>query len=140
MPMTPQEFNNSRARADSILDDRLVTVSDLTSTIKTDSEEDDSQSRPTTRKQDKKNEPRLKTDHITIQVIAKTLNYLPFYSVLTPSVRHYIAERVSVESYLPMERVEMLDPLKALDFIYVASGQIEFLLESIINPQFLQGS
>ena len=70
-------------------------------------------------------------------MIAKTLNYLPFYGVLTPSIRHYIAERVSVESYLPMERVEVLDPLKKLDFLYVASGQIEFMLESIINPAFL---
>ena len=40
---------------------------------------------------------------------------------------------------MPMERVEVLDPLKKLDFLYVASGQVEFLLESIINPIFLQG-
>ena len=78
------------------------------------------------------NETRLKTNHITIQTIVRTLNYLPFYGVLTPAIRHYIAERVSVESYLPMERIDVNDPLNKLDFLFVANGSIEFLLENLV--------
>ena len=52
--------------------------------------------------------------------------------MLTPPIRHYIAERVSVESYLPMERIEVSDPLNKLDFIFVANGSIEFLLDNLI--------
>ena len=81
---------------------------------------------------------RLKTDHITIEMISKTLGYLPFYSVLTPAIRHYIAERVQVESYLPMERIVVEDPLNKLDFLYIAAGSIEFLLDNIINPSHLK--
>ena len=123
-----------------LLDERLVTVSDMTSTIRSDSELSQGGA-PTVRPVNMApfinpqilNEPRLPTDHITTQMIAKTLTYLPFYNVLTPAIRHYIAERVSVESYLPMERIEVQDPLKALDFLYVAKGGIEFLLENIVR-------
>ena len=58
--------------------------------------------------------------------------------MLTPAIRHYIAERVQVESYLPMERIEVEDPLNKLDFLYVATGCIEFLLEHIIHPSHLK--
>ena len=39
-----------------------------------------------------------------------------------------------------MERIEVEDPLNKLDFLYVASGCIEFLLEHIINPNHLKQS
>jgi hypothetical protein len=68
-------------------------------------------------------------------MIVKTLNLLPFYSVLTPAIRHYIAESVQVESYLPNEQISINDPLNRLDFIYVAAGNIEILLEPFISSK-----
>ena len=55
---------------------------------------------------------------MTIEMIVRKLMKLPFYQCLTPAIRHYIAERVIVESYLPMERINISDPQK-LDFMYV---------------------
>ena len=62
---------------------------------------------------------------------------LPFYNVLTPAIRHYIAERIQVESYLPMERIPISESHN-LDFLYVESGCIEFFLENIVGSNLLQ--
>ena len=89
-------------------EERLITVSDMSSSINTNSIESFADSKQTKQKTNKvSTKSRLKTDHITIQMIVKTLNYLPFYNVLTPAIRHYIAESVQVESYLPNERINI---------------------------------
>ena len=71
-------------------------------------------------------------------MIVQKLMKLPFYQCLTPAIRHYIAERVIVESYLPMERINVSDPQK-LDFMYVDSGCIEFMLENLFSKSCLGG-
>lgn len=55
---------------------------------------------------------------------------LPFYGVLTPSIRYYIAERIQVEHYFPMEMIPINDAQK-LDFLFVETGSIQFELEDI---------
>ena len=62
---------------------------------------------------------------------------LPFYNVLTPAIRHYLAERIQVESYLPMEKISIGESHN-LDFLYIESGCIELFLENVIGSNLLQ--
>lgn len=92
-----------------------MTVSDLTSTMRTEQDSIESLEvnvkGPSKVASNANNGPRLSTDCITIHVITETLSCLPFFNVLTPAVRRFLAENIIVESYLPMEKVHVEDPL-----------------------------
>ena len=54
---------------------------------------------------------RVNVNLITKDKVAEILSDLPFYKVLTPAFRNYIAEQMIVESYLAIETVPCGNPL-----------------------------
>ena len=60
---------------------------------------------------------------------------MPFYKILTPVFRNYISEQTQVETYLPMQQVPCENPLTQLDFMFVITGCLEFVLEDAIQRQ-----
>ena len=53
---------------------------------------------------------RINTNVITPSRISEILSELPFYKVLTPAFRNYIAGQALVESYLAIETVPCENP------------------------------
>jgi len=65
--------------------------------------------------------------------VIKVLSNLPIFKSLAPAVKHYIFDRVQVESYSALDKVPMEDPLTKFDFLYVMSGIVEISLADEID-------